>query len=175
MSLSVEKEYRLLIEKKHNIESELSNLPLGYVSKKNIKGNEQYYLQRREGRKIVGSYIRSDEVNSIFEKIERRKALTEELPQIDTRLKELEKAAKLIDKNLFCHLMVYKLSLKMDTLNNYEKEKCASFGDAMNAIEGVAVSEETAAEINAWKKGDMPFLSVFEDTLKRYGFPVEAR
>ena len=71
--------------------------------------------------------------------------------------------------------MVYKLSAGMDALNIEEKEKCASFGHAMNAIEGVAVSEETGIEIDAWKKGDVSFISVFENTLRRYGFPVEVR
>lgn len=175
MSISVTKEYRMLIDKKHNLESEMHSLPGGYISKKNIKGNAQYYLQRREGSKVVGVYIRSDQVDDIALKIERRKTIVEELLEISERLVQLEQAAKLIDKNMFCNLMVYKLSAGMDLLNPEEKERCSSFGYAMNAIEGVYVSKETDAEIDGWKKGDKSFLSVFENTLRRYGFPVEAR
>ena len=68
--------------------------------------------------------------------------------------------------------MLYKLSAGMDELDVDEKEKCVSFGVAMNAIEGVSVSRETWKDIDAWKRGDLPFISVFESTLKRYGFPV---
>lgn len=173
MRVSVSREYRSLIDRKREMEYELLSLPSGYISKKNIKGKVQYYLQRREGAKIVGSYIRNDEVEEVFAKIERRKVIIENLPQINARLQQLEQAATLIDNDLLCNLMVYKLSAGMDALNTEEKEKCASFGRAMNAIEGVAVSEKTNVEIDAWKKGDLSFISVFENTLRRYGFPVE--
>lgn len=174
MSISVTKEYRMLINKKQRLEEELSSLPVGYISKKTIKGNTQYYLQRREGTKVVGSYIRNDQVKDISDKIERRKSIVEEVSAIRERLLKLEQAAKLIDKNLFCRLMVLKLSSGMDSLNADKKEECSSFGHAMNAIEGVPVSIETAADIDSWKKGTQSFQVVLENTLKRYGFPVEA-
>lgn len=175
MRISVSKEYRTLIDKKQSMEIELLTLPSGYISKKSIKGNTQYYLQRREGARVISSYIRSDEVEEVTAKIERRKSIIEELALISERLEQLEQAAKLIDKNLFCHLSVYKLSAGMDELTDAEKEKCSSFGHAMNAIEGVSVSEETDNAINAWKNGNISFLTVFENTLKRYGFPSEVR
>ena len=90
-------------------------------------------------------------------------------------MNQLEQAAKLIDKNLYCQLLLYKLSYRMDELGERERFACSSFGSAMNAIEGVAVSDETNSEIEKWKHGDKPFLTVFEDTLRRYGFPVEVR
>jgi len=71
--------------------------------------------------------------------------------------------------------MLYKLSAGMDDMDSAEKEKCASFGEAMNAIEGVPASSETGKDVAAWKKGDLPFIALFETVLKRYGFPVEAR
>lgn len=173
MRTLVTNEYRMLIDRKFNMENELLNLPIGYISSKTIKGKKQYYLQRREGTKIVGTYIRNDEVGDTIEKIERRKLILKELKEIDERLAQLEQAAKLIDKNLFCNLMVYKLSAGMDSLSGEEKERCSSFGTSMNAIEGVAVSQETFTEIDAWKNGNQSFLAVFENTLRRYGFPVE--
>lgn len=175
MSITVAKEYRLLTDKKHEMEIELSSLPVGYISKKTIKGNVQHYLQRREGSRIVGAYIRNEEVDEVTVKIERRKNLIEELALISERLQQLEQAAKLIDKNLHCQLLVYKLSSGMDELSIEAKELCSSFGYAMNAVEGVPVSKETDNAINAWKNGNMSFIAVFENTLKRYGFPVEAR
>ena len=175
MRMSVTKEYRALTEKKEAMKKELLSLPKGYISKKNIKGNVQYYLQRREGEKITGYYIRIDEVDGVSASIERRKEIKRQLALIEERLIRLEAAAKLIDNDLYCYLMVYKLSAGMDDLCSREKEKCASFGNAMNAVEGVRASEEVTAGIEAWKSGKRSFLSVFEDTLKRYGFPTEAR
>ncbi len=175
MGISVSEEYRLLIERKQKILNELSLLPVGYISKKTTKGNVQHYLQRKEGKRIVSSYIRNDEVEEVAAKIERRKNIIDEISLIRGRLEHLEQAAKLIDKNLHCQLLVYKLSSGMDELTIEEKEKCSSFGYAMNAVEGVPVSKETDNAINAWKNGNMAFLTVFENTLKRYGFPVEAR
>lgn len=175
MRNTVSKEYRLLIDRKREMEVELASLPIGYISKKNIKSNVQYYLQRRKGTHVVGSYIRSDEVEKVAAKIEKRKSVIEEIALINERLGQLEQAAKLIDKDMLCHMLVYKLSSGMDELSPEEKEKCSSFGYAMNAIEGVFVSEETEGAINAWKNGSMPFLTVFENALRRYGFPVEGR
>ena len=96
MSYSVAKEYLALLEKKRTLECELRSLPVGYISKKTIKGNVRYYLQHREGSKIVGTYIRNDDVDKVREAIERRNAILAELPAIDERLSDLERAAKII-------------------------------------------------------------------------------
>ena len=175
MNISVAKEYRALIDRKQMLEEKLSSLPVGYISKKVIKGKTQHYLQRREGNKIVSSYVHGEQLEDVSDALERRKTIIEELTDISKRLRQLEQAAELIDQNLFCNLMMYKLSSGMDSLSAEEKEVCSSFGHAMNAIEGVAVSKETGEEIEAWKNGKQSFLTVFENTLRRYGFPVEVR
>ena len=173
MKNSVTQEYRDLISKKLFLEREISNLPIGYISKKTIKGRVQFYLQRREGNKVTSSYIKAEDVNPVSEGIDKRKRFIEELSLIEDRLKQLEQAAILIDRDLYCQLLLYKLSYRMDDLDTLERHMCSSFGSAMNAIEGVAVSAETNNEIEKWKCGEKSFLTVFEDTLRRYGFPVE--
>ena len=174
MGLSIEKEYSSLIMKKLTFEKELSSLPDGYISSKTIKGKTQHYLQKREGKKIVGKYIRADEVQKTTDGIERRKTVSSEIARINERLIMLEQAAKIVGYDLFCRLMVIKMSSGMDELDSVEKQKCASFGNAMNAVEGVPVSEQTGAEIKEWEDGKRTFLSVFESTLRRYGFHAEA-
>lgn len=169
------KEYCNLVSKKHVIETELSELPVGYISKKTIKNNTQYYLQKRVGTRVVGTYLRNDDIQKIVDGIARRKECTEELKTIHTRMAQLEQAAELIDNNLYRQLILYKLSYGMDTLTQQQRNVCASFGSAMNAIEGVPTSTETDSEIEKWKNGDKSFIAVFEDTLRRYGFPVEDR
>ena len=175
MKNSVTQEYRDLISKKLFLEREISNLPIGYISKKTIKGRVQFYLQRREGNKVTSIYIKFEDVDSVSEGIDKRKKFIEELSLLDDRLKQLEQAAILIDRDLYCQLLLYKLSYRMDDLETTERYVCSSFGSAMNAIEGVAISVETHNEIEKWKRGDKSFLTIFEDTLRRYGFPVEVR
>jgi len=175
MQTSITKEYQMLLNEKEKIEAELRALPVGYISRKAIKGKIQHYLQRREGSKIVSRYIRHEDVADVSEKIERRKLFVDRQIEIAERMIRLEQAASLIDQKLYCSLMLHKLSSGMDDLTADEKEMCSSFGYAMNAIEGVFVSNETADEIDAWKKGEKSFLTVFENTLKRHGFILEAR
>ncbi len=164
----VTKEYKDLISRKLFLQREIDKLPVGYISKKTIKGKIQFYLQRREGNKVIGTYIKCEDVDLVSEGIDKHKMYIEELSGIDSRLAQLEQAATLIDKDLYCHLLLYKLSYRMDELDTTERQVCSSFGSAMNSIEGVAVSMETQNDIEKWKRGDKSFLSVFEDTLRRY-------
>ena len=65
-----------------------------------------------------------------------------------------------------------KLCEGMDALTLEEKERCLSFAEAINAIEGVTISTELKQQLEKWKNGETTFYQVFEDTLKRYGFPI---
>ena len=65
-------------------EQELLTLPKGSLVSKTVKNNQYYYLQFREGKKTVSSYIGGDAniVNDLRERIKRRK-------HIETMLKIL--------------------------------------------------------------------------------------
>ncbi len=65
---------------------------------------------------------------------------------------------------------LFRLCNGMDELDIHKKEKCLSFSEAMLSIEGIKVSEEAATVLEEWKDGRITFLSIFESTLKRYGF-----
>ena len=65
-----------------------------------------------------------------------------------------------------------KLCEGMDALTLEEKERCLSFAEAINAIEGLTISTELKQQLEKWKNGETTFYQVFEDTLKRYGFPT---
>lgn len=86
------------------------------------------------------------------------------------QIKEIEEETKSVDEELYCKMLRYKLCAGMDELSVAEKEKAISFGNAMISFEGVSISEESEKDINLWKNGEKSFLSVFEDTLYRYGF-----
>ena len=65
-----------------------------------------------------------------------------------------------------------KLCEGMDALTLEEKERCLSFAEAINAIEGLTISTELKQQLEKWKTGEITFYQVFEDTLERYGFPI---
>ena len=69
-------------------------------------------------------------------------------------------------------LLRIKLSGGMDSLSREERERAVSFGIALNAVEGVAATEQSASDIAAWCSGSISYLTAFETILKRYGFPT---
>ncbi|MDI9470681.1 MAG: hypothetical protein QM296_10815 [Bacillota bacterium] len=166
-------EYKGLLSRKSEIEQRLPFLPEGYISKKTIKGKQYYYLQNRVNGKITSKYIKENEIELIKEQIELCKKHKAELPKIEIRLKELEQAAKLIDKSIAGYLLMLKLSCGMDSLSIAQKERSISFADAMNAIEGIPVSKITQRNIDKWRAGNESFISIFQSTLKMYGFMTE--
>lgn len=166
-------EYTNLLKRKVQIETALSALPHGYISHKTINGKQYSYLQSRAFGKMGSTYLKSDEAEKIAEQLAYRKQLESDLPELDVRLSELERAARLIGKNMDRKLMLLKISMGMDEIDKEQKERSASFANAMNAIEGVAVSEQTKQAIADWQNGSSSYLSVFETVLRRYGFPVE--
>ena len=173
MDNAIVSEYTELLEKKARLEKDLSVLPQGYISKKNISGKTYYYLQNRVSGKMTGEYLKKDEVDRVYEQIRLRKQYEAELPKLNTRLSELEQATRLIGHGLDRRLLLLKLGAGMDKLSAEQKERCISFADAMNAIEGVPASEQTAKGLTDWRNGKMSYLSVFEATLRRYGFGAE--
>lgn len=95
--------------------------------------------------------------------------------EIDRRLCEIEKAARLLDASLFRRLGMLRISIGMDDICREERENCVSFSDAMTSIEGVLVSSNVQHKLNCWKNGDISFLLIFEQTLRQYGFAVEVQ
>jgi hypothetical protein len=173
MSAIIINEYKELLLQKNEIEQTLHFLPEGYISTKTIKGKQYYYLQNRVNGKITSKYLKENEVDIIKEQVELCKKYKSELPKIEVRLKELEQAAKLIDRSIARNLTLLKLSCGMDSLSSVQKERSASFANALNAIEGVYVSKTTQQNIDRWKTGDESFISIFQATLNMYGFTAE--
>ena len=166
-------ESKKLLAQKLEIEQKLSVLTRGYISKKTIGGKQYLYLQTRNGDTIESKYIKAEEVDEIANQISLRKEYESQLPEILIRLADIETAAELLDKALLRKLKMLKLTSGMDSISADEKEKRISFSDAMTSIEGVPVSDRVKNDLVNWKNGNITFLSVFEQTLKRYGFVTE--
>ena len=166
-------EYKELLASKLEIEQNLSVLPKGYISKKIIGGKHYLYLQTRNGDTVDSKYIKNEEVEEITSQLSLRKEYEAELPKVILRLADIETAAELLDKALLRKLKMLKLTSGMDSISASEKEKRISFSDAMTSIEGVPVSDRVKKDLANWKNGNITFLSVFEQTLRRYGFVTE--
>ncbi len=166
-------EYKELLASKLEIEQKLNVLPKGYISKKTIGGKQYLYLQTRNGDTVDSKYIKAEEAEEVTNQISLRKEYESQLPEILIRLADIETAAELLDKALLRKLKMLKLTSGMDSISIDEKEKRISFSDAMTSIEGVPVSDRVKKDLTNWKNGNITFLSVFEQTLRRYGFVTE--
>ena len=73
------------------INKRLSRLPEGSVKKRNLRGHIYYYLQKREGAKVVHKYIGKKEPVELKEQIQERRDLKKELKKVKDALKFLDK------------------------------------------------------------------------------------
>lgn len=175
MANSLEKEYKKILSQRSDIISLLEQLPDGYISEKTIHGTKQHYLQKRVGKKVIGKHISSSELSSVRLRLSKRESLKKELIAIEERLVSIEAASKLVSHNLYKRILLLKACAPMEKLSTDAKVRASSFAEAMNAIEGIPATSEMKSNINAWHAGEISFLSLYEATLKKYGFPVEVR
>ncbi len=89
------KELNRLAARQEALQEELDSLPRGYVSKKEIKGHDYFYLQHREGQSVKSQLIKQGMLESILEKQQRKKQLKQELREI---LREQKQILRLLKK-----------------------------------------------------------------------------
>lgn len=87
----LQEEYDRSIRMKQAMEKERDALPKGYISEKMISGKKYYYLQNRQQAKIVSKYINLDDVESIKEKISRRKQLENSIKELNDNIEKIRK------------------------------------------------------------------------------------
>ncbi len=79
---------------------ELERLPSGYISKKNINGKTQYYLQWRENGKIKSKYIPHGELETVECQIAKRKKLETAVERIKPMLPRKEDGSMNYETNV---------------------------------------------------------------------------
>lgn len=97
MSILIEllkEELDRLERQKAAYEADLKNLPKGYISKKNIRGNVSYYLQYRDGEHIRSKYISLKDLPSLEVQIKRSKQLKASLIRVEEDQLKLRKVLK---------------------------------------------------------------------------------
>lgn len=90
----LQEEYDRSKRMKEAMENESSQLPNGYISKKIINKKVYYYLQRRDGLKVLSSYIPLDELPEIEAQVARRKQIEESIKTIDRNMKKIKRVIK---------------------------------------------------------------------------------
>lgn len=76
---------------KDKISKRLEKLPEGSLKRRIISGQKYYYLQKRNGGKVVHKYLGKKVLNSLLDQIDERKKLKSELKKIDEALKMLRR------------------------------------------------------------------------------------
>lgn len=79
-----------LLNRMQELKLQISKLPIGYISKKNIKGKIRYYHQWTEMGKIKSKYIKDGELEGLQEQIETRRALQKELKVLEKEVPEMK-------------------------------------------------------------------------------------
>lgn len=90
----LKEEYDRLIRMRSAMRLEYDAMPKGSISKKSIRGCDCYYLQYREGDKIISKYIKKTDLDDIASQIERRRNLKKTLRNIEAEMKKIERAMK---------------------------------------------------------------------------------
>ena len=83
-----------LLRMQSRMQAEYNELPQGCLSKKMIHGSCCYYLQHREGDKVISKYVNAADVDDLSKKIDRRRSLKKSLREIDVQLKKIQKVVR---------------------------------------------------------------------------------
>lgn len=70
------------------LEQQIAQLPVGYISKKNIRGKVCYYRQWKEAGKVCSQYIKPEELSNVQEQIALRHSLSDELRLEQHRIRQ---------------------------------------------------------------------------------------
>lgn len=73
---------------------EIASLPKGTIVQKKIAGKEYSYLQYRCGNKVLSHYVKEENLNETYNKINRRKFLEQDMKRISRDKARIEKVLK---------------------------------------------------------------------------------
>jgi hypothetical protein len=76
------------------MESELVELPVGYISAKKIAGKPYFYLQKRVKSKIISIYIQAEQLEEVEKQVARRRQLEQSIKELRENIKKIERVVK---------------------------------------------------------------------------------
>lgn len=124
------------------LKQQIEELPVGYISKKNIHNKTRYYRQWTENGKIKSQYIKEAELTTVEEQIARRKELQQRLKELegedpDRRKKTTSrKRASSASKTRFQMNVLIDEGLRAMTDNICGEERRDGYGKLMDYLNG---------------------------------------
>ena len=106
------------------VQKEISELPIGYISKKTINGKTKQYLQWTENGKKKSKYVDDELAEELRVKIERRRELQKREKELTFMLLKPQKTEKQVkEKHVFRTDVMLGENLKsyVQTVANYKK------------------------------------------------------
>lgn len=88
----LEEEYERSVRLSRLMEQELATLPKGSVRTRVIRGRKYYYLNHREGDKVVSDYLPASRVDDVRIQVARRRELKAALKEQERSRKQIERA-----------------------------------------------------------------------------------
>lgn len=128
--------------KLYELREEISQLPIGYISKKNINGKTKYYLQWNEMGKKKSKYIDESLLSEITNKIERRKQLQKKEKELSALLFKQPKKKTVEDRHVFKTYVLLGDNLRsyVSSVANFKKRSLYKdindyiYGNAINKV-----------------------------------------
>ncbi|MCR4839123.1 MAG: hypothetical protein K5897_09375 [Eubacterium sp.] len=80
-------ERNLKIQQEYLLENEIK----GYISTKRISGREYYYLQHREGKRVLSRYIPQSKVSDLVRKLDEQKKWKKSIKNLKRDMKNIER------------------------------------------------------------------------------------
>ena len=167
--------YKELYEEYNSILSQQSEyirisltLKDGYISTKTISGKQYFYLQKISNGKLNSEYIKADMLPQIKSELQQRDEIKNAIEHTGEQLNKLEAAVKILDKALHHKLIILRRCTVMDSMPVGMRKKSLEFGNAMTALEGLPVSEDTEQTLSLWSAGQRSFKDGYMQTLAKY-------
>lgn len=85
-------EYERAVRTVEALAEAMRELPRGYLRERERNGRTYYYLQRREGNRVVSEYVPRERVNEVRAQVERRHELAAGLKVQERSRRQIEKA-----------------------------------------------------------------------------------
>lgn len=119
-----------LQKKVEELERKIAELPVGYISKKNIHGKDRFYHQWTEDGKVRSKYLREGEKEPLEERILKRRRLQTQLRELKAKLPKSKKKSPKIKQELSffeCNVTIDRELFAMSQdVDGWEKRDCFS-------------------------------------------------
>lgn len=127
-------EYSDLLARETVLRQEMHGIPKGYLVTKKIAGKEYLYLQYTAQGKKKSEYVREEDQTRVRAAVARREPGKEELNTLRREQSRLERAAKILDGNLYRTFVLLKQCAENGCPPDGEAQRCTGHCRQQNKI-----------------------------------------